>query len=87
MDNRISASALARRLGDILGRVRYRGESFLIERHNMAIARIGPVPQTAGISVREAAAAWMSVATDADFADDLDRIASADTPPTSPWDS
>jgi len=87
MDNRISASALARRLGDILGRVRYRGESFLVERHNMAIARIGPVPHGATVSLREAAAAWMSVATDAGFADDLDRIGAADTPPASPWDS
>jgi hypothetical protein len=32
MDTKISATELARRLGDILGRIRYRGESFTIER-------------------------------------------------------
>lgn len=33
--NRISASELARRLGDILGRVRYRSETFVVERHRL----------------------------------------------------
>ena len=86
MTNSITASALARRLGDILGRVRYRGETFLVERHNTAIARLGPVPNATPVSLRDAAAAWMSVATDAEFAADLARIGDADTPPANPWD-
>lgn len=42
MERLITASLLARRLGDILGRVRYAGETFLVERHNVPVARIGP---------------------------------------------
>jgi hypothetical protein len=87
MPKRITASALARQLGDILGRVRYRGESFLVERHNTVIARIEPVPSAGTASLRDAAAAWMSVETDADFAVDLARVGAADKLPANPWDS
>ncbi len=85
--NRISASELARRLGDILGRVRYRGEVFLIERHNVAIAQIGPVPGAVKATLGEAAIAWRSASADPAFADDLERAGRADRPPRNPWDS
>ena len=42
MEKVISATALARRLGDVLGRIRYRGESFVIERNGVAVARLVP---------------------------------------------
>jgi antitoxin (DNA-binding transcriptional repressor) of toxin-antitoxin stability system len=88
MSHRITASELARRLGDILGRVRYRGEVFVVERHHMPIAQVGPVPHGPSVSLREAIAAWMS-APEADpaFADDLERVSRADRPPRNPWDS
>ena len=88
MEHRITASALARRLGEILGRVRYRGETFLIERHNVAIARIEAVEGAPRATLLDAATAWMS-ARDADpsFADDIARVAAADRPPRNPWDS
>jgi hypothetical protein len=86
MTNRISASLLARRLGDILGRVRYRGEVFLVERHNTIIARVGPVPASAA-TVRDAATAWMSATADENFASDLGRVGEADAAPDNPWDS
>ena len=56
MDFRISATHLARRLGDILGRIRYRGDSFTVERHGTPVARIGPVEGASGTTVREATA-------------------------------
>lgn len=84
---RISASDLARRLGDILGRVRYRGEAFVIVRHDVAIARIGPVPRPMKASLRDAAIAWASTPTDSAFAADLERAGQADRPPRNPWDS
>jgi hypothetical protein len=34
---RISATELARKLGDVLGRVRYRGESFIVERNGAPV--------------------------------------------------
>lgn len=60
MEYRISATELARRLGDILGRIRYRGDSFTVERHGTPVARIGPVEGARRTTVREATAEWMA---------------------------
>ena len=60
MDFRISATHLARRLGDVLGRIRYRGDSFTVERHGTPVARIGPVEGANRRTVREATAGWMA---------------------------
>lgn len=88
MDFRISATELARQLGDILGRVRYRGESFVVERHSAPIARLVPAGGAGTTSLRTALAAWAGAgSTDADFADDLARVGAADRPPRNPWDS
>lgn len=88
MSLRVSATDLARRLGDILGRIRYRNETFVIERHNVAIAQIGPPPGARDVSLREAAERWMNAApSDSAFADDLERIGAADRPAANPWAS
>ena len=60
MEYRISATELARRLGDILGRIRYRAESFIVERNGRPVARIGPVGDSGSMAVREATAGWMA---------------------------
>ena len=88
MEHRITASLLVRRLADVLGRVRYRGDTFVVERHNVPIARIEPAGESALAPLKDAARAWMaSVSRDASFADDLERVAAADRPPRNPWDS
>ena len=60
MEYRISATELARRLGDILGRIRYRSESFIVERNGRPVARIGPVGDSGSMAVREAASGWIA---------------------------
>jgi len=88
MERRISASLLARRLADILGRVRYRGETFLVERHNVPIARIEPAGDVPRASLAEAARTWMAAGGgDPSFAADLERVGAADRPPRNPWAS
>jgi prevent-host-death family protein len=88
MENRISATELARQLGDILGRIRYRGESFTIERNGTPVARLTPVQPTHAVTVGEVFAAWKAaVGTDAKLADDLERVRAADKPPGNPWGS
>ena len=88
MEHRISATELARKLGDVLGRVRYRGDSFLVERNGAPVARLVPVPGVPGASLREALGAWsMGGAPDADFADVLERVGAADRPPENAWGS
>ncbi|MCH7565701.1 MAG: type II toxin-antitoxin system Phd/YefM family antitoxin [Gemmatimonadetes bacterium] len=88
MEHRLSATELARNLGDVLGRIRYRGDTFLIERNGSPVARIVPLPEHPPTSLREAVAAWRGAGEpDLDFADALDRVAEADRPPESPWAS
>jgi prevent-host-death family protein len=88
MEHRISATELARRLGDVLGRVRYRGDSFLVERNGDEVARVVPVPAASVTSVREALEAWRSAGeAEPEFADVLEGVASADRPPEDPWAS
>jgi antitoxin (DNA-binding transcriptional repressor) of toxin-antitoxin stability system len=71
----ISATALARHMNDVLGRIRNRGESFIVERRGSPVARIGPVDGTPPGTVREALAAWVAASpTDPDLAADLERI-------------
>lgn len=88
MEYRIPASLLVRRLADVLGRVRYRGDTFLVERHNIPIARIGPASGATRPPLSDAIRGWMGGATsDPSFADDLERVTAADRPPRNPWDS
>lgn len=86
MERRISASELARTLGDVLGRVRYRGESFVVERNGRAVARL--IPAASFPKLREALEAWREAgAPEGAFAEDLERVGALDRPPASPWDS
>ncbi len=88
METRITATELVRSLGDILGRIRYRGERFVIERNGTPVARLEPLPSGAPTTVGAALRAWRAAAEpEPSFADDLAAVASADRPPSSPWDS
>lgn len=88
MTHRISATELARKLGDVLGRVRYRGESFIVERNGAPVARIEPVAGSAAVTVGEALLAWRGAGgPDEEFASILERVRAADRPPENPWGS
>jgi antitoxin (DNA-binding transcriptional repressor) of toxin-antitoxin stability system len=86
METVISATNLVRKLGDVLGRLRYRGESFVIERHGVAVARLVPVARRRPVSVRAALRHWREAAApDAAFASDLERVGTSDRVPDDPW--
>jgi prevent-host-death family protein len=88
MDHRISATDLVRRLGDVLARVRYLNDSFIIERNGDPIARLVPIPGASPATVREAFTVWGDAGvSEREFADDLERIGQADQPPEDSWDS
>ncbi|MBI4615031.1 MAG: type II toxin-antitoxin system prevent-host-death family antitoxin [Planctomycetes bacterium] len=84
---RISSTQLARTLGDILARVRYKGESFVVEKNGKPIAVLAPC----GSSARtwdDFARAWSeSGGLDADWADLLETIGREDRPSEDPWAS
>jgi prevent-host-death family protein len=88
MEHRISATELARSLGDVLARVRYRGDSFVVERNGDPVARLTPVPQGSPTTLREAFAAWRAAGPpDPEFAAALELVNRLDTPPDDPWAS
>jgi antitoxin (DNA-binding transcriptional repressor) of toxin-antitoxin stability system len=88
MEHRISATELARTLGDVLARVRYRGDSFVVERNGDAVARVSPIAEGSPTTLREAFAAWRAAGPpSSEFADALDEVDSLEWPPDEPWGS
>jgi antitoxin (DNA-binding transcriptional repressor) of toxin-antitoxin stability system len=86
-ERRISATELARRLGDVLGRIRYRGERFVVERNGTPVARLEPVAGGPAVTLREALTAWRAGGPNPTFVAALERVGAADRPPENPWDS
>lgn len=88
MEHRVSATDLVRALGDVLNRIRYRGDSFVIERNGDPVARMTPVTESPAGRLGEALGAWKGAGKcDPDFAKVLEEVRAADTPPETPWDS
>jgi len=87
MELRISATDLARKVGEVLGKIRYRRDSFVIERNGEPVARLSPLP-SGGATLAEGLRAWLQAGpADPSFADDLERVNRADRPPRNPWAS
>lgn len=85
MEHTISATELARHVGDVLGRVRYRGDSFVVERNGEPVARVLPIVGATPAFLSEALSAWRSAGgPEHEFADDLDRIGALDRPADDP---
>jgi len=86
MELRITATELARTLGEILGKVRFRRDTFVVERNGEPIARLSPWPEVGDPNLLEGLRAWWeSSAPDPGFADDLERVNRSDRPPRNPW--
>ena len=88
MEHRVSSQDLLKKLGEILSRVRDRGDSFVVERDGDPVARIVPLVEKSVVSLREAFTAWRGAGSpEAGFADDLERVGAADRAPANPWAS
>lgn len=88
MEHRISATELARHVGDVLGRVRYRGDSFVVERSGEPVARVLPIAGATPTSLAEALTAWRSAGEpEPEFATDLEHVGALDRLPGDPWAS
>lgn len=86
MATTVTATELARKLGDFLGRVRYRGESFVVERNGVEVARLEPANAASLPALSAALAVWSgSGLEDAGFAADLERVNAANKAPKNPW--
>jgi prevent-host-death family protein len=86
METLVSATELARKLGEYLARVRYRRESFIVERNGKPVARVVPAEDAGAVTLDRALAAWCGAGSvDHAFADDLAKVSAADAPPVNPW--
>jgi hypothetical protein len=75
MERTITATELARSLSDILNRVHYRNERFVIQRNGEIIATIAPPGPVRGVTLQEIAEKLRDLEFPGDgFADDLEEI-------------
>lgn len=90
----LSVTEAARHLSEILGRVRFRGERFILTKGGQPVAELGPVAAPPPVRLGELPAILAELPhlapEDAErFADDLEaaRRAVGPVPRTSPWGS
>ena len=75
MATTITATELARSLSDVLNRVHYRNERFVIQRNGETIATIAPPGPVQGVTLKEVAEKLRGLEfPDPEFADDLEEI-------------
>ncbi|MBI3183682.1 MAG: antitoxin [Myxococcales bacterium] len=88
MESHISATEAARSFSELLNRVRFRGDSFVVERGGEAVCRISPIA-TAPRSVRDLIRLLGETPKpDKRYLDDLERITRAQPKlPSGPWES
>jgi antitoxin (DNA-binding transcriptional repressor) of toxin-antitoxin stability system len=76
MATRVSATEAVRTFSDLLNRIRYRGEEFVVERGGEPVCRMTPAAPAGRISLRELASLLREIpGTDEGFASDLRRAA------------
>ena len=85
METSISTTEAARHLGDVLARVRHKGEHFLLTKNDQPVARLVPAQSTRFATGAEITRALDRLPTDPEFADDLERVNLADRIPETPW--
>lgn len=85
---RISSTELPRTIGEVLGRLKYRRDSFIVEKSGKPVALLSPYPGPRSRGLKEVLGAWvMAGERDEDFADLLEEVGRADPPLEDPWAS
>ena len=89
MSVRITATEAARNLSDLLNRVRYRGESFLIVRNGEEVGMLAPISSGKSTTLRQLVELVKEMGPpDDDFVSDLEEIhRQQPSLPRDPWPS
>ncbi len=84
---RVSATEAVRTFSDLLNRIRYRGEEFVVERAGEPICRMMPAAPAKTLTLRELVSLLREIPSpDAGYASDVRRAArSQGRPPRSSW--
>jgi prevent-host-death family protein len=87
MESHITATEAARTFSDLLNRVLYRGEVFVVERGGQPVCRIVPAGGV-GFKFRDLVRLWKTIPKpDPDYWNTLEKINRAQPPlPESPWE-
>jgi antitoxin (DNA-binding transcriptional repressor) of toxin-antitoxin stability system len=87
MIRHVSATEAVRTFSDLLNRIRYRGEEFVVERAGEPVCRMSPAASPRRLTLKELASLLREVPkTDAGYASDVRRAArSQGRLPRSPW--
>jgi len=82
----ISTTEAARHLGDVLARIKHTGESVLLTKSNLPIARLVPATPPARANGAEIMKNLSELPHDPGFAGDLEQVNRSDKPLRNPWD-
>ncbi|MBI4491473.1 MAG: hypothetical protein HY690_01615 [Chloroflexi bacterium] len=74
MATRITVSEFDRQMSEVLNRVAYQGERFIIERGGKAVARLEPVGPVRGVTLNEVVEKLGDLKIPEGFGDDLEAI-------------
>ena len=87
MTTRVSATEAVRTFSDLLNRIRYRGEEFVVERAGEPVCRMMPAAPAKTLSLRDLASVLREITEpDAGYARDVRRAArSQGRRARSPW--
>lgn len=87
MATRVTATEVARSFSDVLNRVRYRGEEFVVERGGEPVCRIVPVEPDTRFTLRELAGVLATLPSPDDgYLDELEAMLAAQPlAPDSSW--
>ena len=87
MATHVSATEAARTFSDLLNRIRYRGEEFVVERAGEPVCRMSPAATSKRLTLKELAALLREIPqADEGYAADVRRIVrNHGRLPRSPW--
>ena len=87
MSTRVSATEAVRTFSDLLNRIRYRGEEFVVERAGEPVCRMMPAALPRGLTLKELASVLREIPEiDARYAADVRRATRGQGRlPRSPW--
>ena len=87
MTRHVSATEAVRTFSDLLNRIRYRGEEFVVERAGEPVCRMTPAAPTKRLTLRDLSSLLRDIPkSDAGYASDVRRAARSQRRlPRSPW--
>ncbi|MGE9296408.1 MAG: prevent-host-death protein [Puniceicoccales bacterium] len=85
MTETISATKASRHLGELLARIKYKGDRFILTKNDLAIAELHAAPGVKRGTLGEIRDALAHLPSDNTFAEDLETVNRADQPPVNPW--